>query len=217
MIRLLIVDDHPIFRAGAAASLNAEGDFDIVGEASSASKALKLVREQQPDVVLTDIRLKGEVNGIELARRVRTEYPHVRLVVLTNYSNDPYIKAMMEVGVEGYILKDTSPREVAESIHLVMDGRTVFSAPVTQTIVRGYISTSANSKNMHSDKITEREAEIMQHLVNGASNAEIAEQLHVSVGTVQFHLTNIYGKLRVRSRSEAIIKAARQGLVVIDE
>ena len=239
MVKLLIVDDHPIFRAGAVTSLTAEPDFEVLGEAASAPEALRLVRELQPDVILTDIRLKGDMNGIELARRVRAEYPHVRLkgdmngielarrvraeyphvrlIVLTNYSNDPYIKAMMEIGVEAYILKDTPPREVVESVRMVMDGRTVFSAPVTQTILKGYIKPSSNGTDVVPNGITDREADVLRQLVDGASNSDIAARLHLSIATVQFHLTNIYSKLGVRNRSQAITKATRDGLVVIDE
>ena len=217
MVKLLIVDDHPIFRAGAVTSLMAEPDFEVLGEAASAPEALKLVRELQPDVILTDIRLKGDMNGIELARQVRAEYPHIRLIVLTNYSNDPYIKAMMEIGVEAYILKDTPPREVVDSVRMVMDGRTVFSAPVTQTILKGYINPSRNGTDVIPDGLTDREAEVLGLLVDGSSNSEIAASLHLSIATVQFHLTNIYSKLGVRNRAQAITKAARDGLIVIDE
>ena len=217
MIKVLVVEDHPIFRAGAATTIATEPDMEVVGEVSTAPEALELTRQLNPDVVLMDIRLQGTVNGIELARQVREENPDVRLVVLTNYSNEPYIRAMMEVGVEGYVLKDTPPRDVMESVRMVMDGRTVFSKQISQAIVRGYLSPSSDREASPQDGVTERELEVLELLIVGAPNTEIAERLHISVGTVQFHLTNIYGKLGVRSRGEAVIKAARDGLIVIDE
>ena len=217
MIKVLIVDDHPIFRAGAATTIASEPDMDVVGEVSTSGEALELARRLNPDVLLMDIRLKDSGNGVDLARQVREHSPDVKLVVLTNYSNEPYIRAMMEIGVEGYILKDTPPREVMESIRMVIDGRTVYSKQVSQALVRGYLSPATDSEAGHPDGITERESAVLQLLVSGASNPDMAKRLHVSVGTIQFHLTNIYGKLGVRGRGEAVIKAAREGLVVIDE
>ena len=127
------------------------------------------------------------------------------------------IRAMMEAGVDGYILKDTPPRDVIESVRMVMDGRTVFSSQVSGSLVRGYLSLSTGAQGKQPDAITDRERDVLQLLVNGATNAEIANELHVSVGTVQFHLTNIYSKLGVRSRAEAIVHASREGLVVLDD
>ncbi len=217
MISVLIIDDHPIFRAGVVATLSGEPDFEIAGDVASALEALEVLNRARPDVVLTDIRLKGEINGVELVRRIRVHYPDVRVVVLTNYSNEPYIRAMMELGVEGYVLKDTPPREVIESLRMVKSGRTVFSTQVSRKVVQGYLGQSSNGRTALSDRLTDKEAEILQLLVDGASNPEIAERLHVSLATVQFHLTSIYSKLGVKSRAEAIVHAAREGLVVIDE
>jgi DNA-binding NarL/FixJ family response regulator len=217
MISVLIVDDHPIFRAGVVATLSAEPDFEIAGNVSSASEALEVLSEASPDVVLTDIRLKGDINGVELVRRIRASHTEVRVVVLTNYSNEPYIRAMMELGVEGYMLKDTPPREVIESIRMVKAGRTVFSTQVSRKVVQGYLGQSTNGGTALSDRLTDKEAEVLQLLVDGASNPEIAERLHVSLATVQFHLTSVYSKLGVKNRAEAIVHAAREGLVVIDE
>ena len=217
IIKVVIVDDHPIFRAGAIASLESEPDFEVVGEAANAPGALELISDHTPDVVLTDIRLEGPINGIELSRRVRSKHPDIRLVVLTNYSNEPYIRAMMNVGVEAYMLKDTKPREVIDSLRMVMDGQTVYSSAVTRVIIRGYLSGSLQNGKSGGVSITSKEAEVLQLLARGESNKRIAELLNVTVSAVQFHLTNIYGKLAVGSRSEAIVEAAREGLVVIDE
>jgi DNA-binding NarL/FixJ family response regulator len=217
MISVLIVDDHPIFRAGVVATLSAEPEFEIAGDVPSASEALEILSRARPDVVLTDVRLKGDINGVELVRRIRASHTEVRVVVLTNYSNEPYIRAMMELGVEGYMLKDTPPREVIESIRMVKAGRTVFSTQVSRKVVQGYLGQSTNGGTALSDRLTDKEAEVLQLLVDGASNPEIAERLHVSLATVQFHLTSVYSKLGVKNRAEAIVHAAREGLVVIDE
>jgi DNA-binding NarL/FixJ family response regulator len=217
MIRVLLVDDHPMFRAGAASAMAEEPDFEVIGEAQDANEALELIQTSQPDVVLLDIRLKGRVSGIALARQVRSEYPQVKIMVLTNFANEPYIRAMMEVGVEGYLTKDTPAREVVESIRMLKSGRTVFSEPVAKSMVRTYVRASSGNDVDSLGAVTRREAEVLQLLSEGASNPEIAEDLHVSVSNIQYHLTNIYSKLGVRSRAEAIVRAARVGLIVIDD
>ena len=216
MIRVLIVDDHPLFRSGAITTIGEEPDMEIVGEAEDAEGALDAIRRLKPDVILMDIRLTGNVNGIELARRVRRETQDIKIVVLTNFSNEPYIRAMMEIGVEGYILKDTPPGEVIGAVRMVLDGRTVFSEQISRTVVSGFLEHRTGSNLATPGRITEREAEILRLLAGGVSNADIAAHLNVAVGTVQYHLTSIYGKLGVRSRAEAIIKAVRKGLVVVE-
>ena len=217
MTNILIVDDHPIFRAGAASTLSAESDLSVVGEASNTTDALELILTKQPDLVLMDIRLDGDVNGIGLAMQIRANWPEIKIIVLTNYSYEPYIRAMMEAGVEGYLLKDVPPTEVIHSVRMVMDGRSVFSALVIQKVVKGYLGAFGGKDGNGAETITERETAVLELLANGVSNSEIAERLNISVATVQFHLTGIYGKLGVRTRSEALVQAARQGLVVLDE
>jgi DNA-binding NarL/FixJ family response regulator len=196
--------------------IEAERDIEVVGDVATVAEALQVTRQEAPDILLTDIRLSGDVNGVELARVLREENPDVKIIVLTNYSNEPYVRAMMEVGVAGYILKDTTPREVIESMRMVMEGTTVFSNQIAQTLVSGYLAPN-RFESATASRITDREEEVLRLLAGGLSNAEITEQLSVSVGTVQFHLGNIYGKLGVRSRGEAVTKAARKGLVVMDE
>ena len=119
MIRVLVVDDHPLFRSGAVATIGAELDMEVVAEEEEAERALEVTSWLEPNVILTDIRLKGNTSGVELARHVREEQPDVKILVLTNYSNEPYIRAMMEIGVEGFVLKDTPPSEVVNAIRMV--------------------------------------------------------------------------------------------------
>jgi NarL family two-component system response regulator LiaR len=138
-------------------------------------------------------------------------------VVLTNYSNEPYIRAMMNIGVESYMLKDTKPRKVIDSLRMVVDGQFVYSSAVTRVIMRGYLEGSQQNGKETRVGVTFKEAEVLQLLARGEPNRRIAELLNVTVSGVQFHLTNIYGKLDVHTRSEAIVEAAREGLVVIDE
>ena len=217
MIKVMLIDDHPLFRAGVASTLSREPDFEVVGETGDGIEALETTLSLKPDVLLIDIRLGGQMNGVELARQIRERYPEVKLLVLTNYSHEPYVRAMVEIGVEGYILKDTPPHDVIESIRMVVDGQAVFSKRISQALMRGYLNALSNAELGSTEEITHREADVLRLLADGLSNAEIAKRLHISVGSVQFHLSSIYSKLGVRNRTKAIIQAARTGLVIIDE
>ncbi len=216
MIKVLVVDDHPLLRTGVTTCLSSVEDFSTVGESDNAADALWLVRQARPDVVLLDIRLKGSMNGIDLAREIRRESPTTKIVMLTNYTYEPYVRAAMEVGVEGYIIKDTPPSEVIEAMRMVVSGRTVFSERIKEKIVAGYLSSPLAASRQAPESLTHREQEVLRLLAEGTSNSEIAEHLALSVKAIQAHLTNIYGKMGVQSRAEAIVQAARRGLVILD-
>ena len=217
MATVLIVDDHPIFRSGAATALSATEEFEVMGEVGSVSEAMEIIRNRQPDLLLTDIRLEGNANGVELAMQVRAEFPNIKIVVLTNYSHEPYSKAMMEAQVEGYLLKDVPPAEVIDSMRKILDGKRVFSNPITQKLVKGYLGAYKDGGSLPIGSLTARELELLQELVHGLSNGEIAENLNVSLKTVQGYLTVIYGKMNVKTRSEAVFRAIQEGLVIVDE
>jgi len=206
-----------MIRVGVVSYLDEAPDCRIVGEADNFEEALDLAIHLRPDVVLADIRLKGERTGIDLARALRKEVPESKILVLTNFPHEPYVRAMMEIGVEGYLLKDTPPGDVLEAVRMVMKGRNVFSATVSSGIVRGYLHSSSTREGREADSLTSREAEVLQLIADGRTNDGIAEVLGVSVKTIQVHLTNLYSKLGAHNRTEAVIQAARRGLVVLDD
>ncbi len=214
---ILVVDDHPMLRVGAVAFLSAADDCRIVGEAEDYDDALDKARHLHPDVVLLDIRLKGERNGIDLARALRSEVPDAKILVLSNFPHEPYVRAMMELGVEGYLLKDTPPSDVLEAIRMVMSGRNVYSAAISSGVVRGYLNSPYSRQERDKENLTSREAEVLQLIADGRTNDDIAEALGLSVKAIQAHLTNLYSKLGARNRTEAVVQAARRGLVVLDE
>ena len=216
-IRVLIVDDHPLLRVGAATYLSSSEHLEVVGEADNAVDAFELAKSKLPDVVLLDIRLKGTENGIALARWIKTEVPSIKLLVLTNFFHDPYIKAMMECGVEGYLLKDTAPSDVANAIRIIAGGGTVFSSGIAKAMVQGYLGSSPNADVQIPERLTAKEMEVLQLITVHASTRDLADHMHISVKGVQQHLTAIYAKLEVRGRTEAIIKASRTGLIVLDD
>ena len=198
--RVLVVDDHPMLRVGAVAYLSEADDCEIVGEADNANEALDIARLVKPDIVLLDIRLKGDRTGIDLARDLREELPETKIIVLTNFPHEPYVRAMMELGVDGYLLKDTPPSDVLEALRMVMRGRNVFSSTVSENIVKGYLHSPYSRARRDKDSLTSREAEVLQLVADGRINDDIAEQLGVSVKAIQVHLTNLYAKLGARNR-----------------
>jgi DNA-binding NarL/FixJ family response regulator len=213
---VLIVDDHPMMQVGATTYLNQAADCEVVGQADNADDAFTLALHVRPDVAIVDIRLKGDRTGIDLVRELRKEIPETKVIVLTNFPHEPYVRAMMELGVEGYLLKDTPPSDVLEAVRMVMRGRSVFSATVSARIVRGYLRTSNSRGKGEADALTDREADVLQLVADGRTNEEIAEILNLSVKAVQSHLTRLYSKLGARNRTEAVVHAARRGLVVLD-
>ena len=214
---VLVVDDHPMMRMGIVACLNGAPDSRVVGEADNAADALDLALHLRPDIALVDIRLKGERNGIDLARALRQQAPETKIIVLTNYPHEPYVRAMMEIGVEGYLLKDTPPSDVLDAIRMVTRGRNVLSAPVSSRVVRGYLNSTHSRGTTSKHTLTSRETEILQLVADGRTNDDIAEIVNVSVKTIQVQLTSVYSKLGARNRTEAVVQAIRRGLVVLDD
>jgi DNA-binding NarL/FixJ family response regulator len=209
---VMVVDDHPIIRMGTRAALSDAPEFQIVGEADNADDALTLASVLRPDIVFLDIKLKGARNGVEVARGLRKMAPSTKIVVFTNFGQEAYIKAMMAIGVDAYLLKDTPPAEVVHTLRMVLQGRSVFSSEVSSMLVQAYLGRANESV-----KLSSREAGVMQLVADGKTNEEIADSMGVSPKAVQVHLTNIYSKLGARNRTEALVIAARNGLVVLDQ
>ena len=215
-IRVLIVDDHPLLRVGAATYLAQSDQFEVVGDAETAEEGLRLTQSLSPDVITLDIRLSGEHSGVWLAKQIRSEGLNVKILVLTNFMHEPYVRAMMEVGVDGYLLKDTAPSGIADAIRMIAGGRTVFSSSVSRKMVGGYLSSGA-ARGDSPDRLTPREVEVLQLATYEGTNRELADRLGISVKGIQQHLTSIYSKLRVQNRTEAVVKAARAGIIVVDD
>lgn len=214
---ILVVDDHPMMRVGAAAALSNAPDCSVVGETDNADDALEMANRLKPNIVLTDIRLRGERTGVDLARDLRAQVPDTKIIVFTNFPHEPYVRAMMELGVEGYLLKDTPPSDVLDAIRMVFKGRNVFSSAVTSSIVRGYLRTPDARQDKSREGLTSREAEVLQLVAEGRTNDEISQTLGISVKAIQVHLSNLYAKLGAHSRTEAVVQAAKRGLVVLEE
>lgn len=213
----MVVDDHPMTRLGVITCLTESEDCVVAGEADTPQQALELASSGQIDVALIDIRLGGSASGIDLARQLKTEYPEIKLVVFTNYPQEPYVRAMFEIGVDAYLLKDTPPSEIRETVRMVARGSSVFSNTITAGLVRGYLRAPYVKGNRSFEQLTSRESAVLSSVAEGKSNEDIANDIHLSVKGVQAHLTSLFGKLGVTNRTEAVVQAAKLGLVVIDE
>lgn len=209
--RILVVDDHPIVRQGVRTAFADSKRVEIVGEADNAEDALSSVKLLQPDLVILDIRLKGSRSGVEVAKKLREAHPNLKIVVLTNYAQEPYLKAMIKAGVDGYLLKDTSPSQIVEAIDMILEGRSVYSSSINSRLVSGYLREQGVSD------LTAREAEVLQLVADGLTNEQVSEKLSVGQKAVQMHLTSVYSKLGVSRRTEAVVQAVRKGIVVIDD
>jgi DNA-binding NarL/FixJ family response regulator len=213
-IRILIADDHTVVRHGLHLMLERKADFEVAGEARDGAEALALARTLRPDVILMDLEMP-HMNGLEAIAAIHPELPEVRILVLTSFTDSEKIASAVKSGAAGYILKDSSPAELAYAIREVARGGVSLPPEIAQKLVEGLQQPAAAPGG--ESGLTGREREILQLAASGLSNEEIAARLVISEGTVRFHFSNIFSKLQVSSRSQAIVHALRHGWVKIDE
>lgn len=209
MIRVLVVDDHPVVRHGLIAILRYEQDIEVVGDAADGVEAVRLILERRPDVVLLDLRLP-QLSGIEVMRQVRAQAPLVRFLVLTTYDTDEYIAPALAAGAQGYLLKDATPDELARAVRALVQGGAALEPGVAARLLERM------SETERGEELSGRELEVLRRLVAGASNKAIAVQLNLSENTVKSHISHIFSKLGVQSRAEAVGVALQRGLVPMD-
>ncbi|MCF6136445.1 response regulator [Pseudalkalibacillus berkeleyi] len=209
MINVMLVDDHAVLRDGLSNIFEMEDDINVVGEAVSGNEALESIAEINPDVVLLDINLPDK-NGVELTSILKKDYPDVKVLILTMHSHDEYFMAAIREGADGYLLKDAPSIQVVEAIRTVAKGESVIDPSLTKKLLGFY-----NQKNDPTDKneLTDREKEVLLCLVEGLSNKEIGEKLYISDKTVKIHVSKIFRKINVKSRSQAVIYAVQNQLV----
>jgi DNA-binding NarL/FixJ family response regulator len=208
-VRVLIADDHPLFREGMRGRLDRMGDIAVVGEASDGDEAVRLSRELEPHVVLMDIKMPG-LNGIEATREILRANPRVGVLMLTMFEDDDSVFAAMRAGARGYLLKDSGGEGVVHAIRAVTSGEAVFGPGVAERII-GFFSVPRPAQRAFPE-LTEREEEILVLVARGKSNQEIASRLFVSVKTVRNHVSNILLKLQVADRAQAVIRARDAGI-----
>jgi DNA-binding NarL/FixJ family response regulator len=208
VIRLVVVDDHPVVRQGLTSMLRWEPELELVGEAADGEAAVRLILEQRPDVVLLDLRLPG-LSGVEVMRQVRPRAPGVRFLVLTTYDTETYIAPALAAGARGYLLKDATIDELMQGVRSVMAGKPALEPGVAARLLDRMAEGDGG-------ELSERELEVLRLLVGGASNKGIAQQLTLSENTVKAHISHIFNKLAVQSRTEAVTVALQRGLVSLD-
>ncbi len=208
-LRVLIADDHPFFRDGMRMFLETTPDIVVVGEAGTGEEALARAVELAPDVVLMDVQMPG-MDGIEATRRIRAELPHVGVVILSTSAPDDVVMESVRAGARGYLLKDAGPDELRDAVQAVASGGSYFTPAVAAKLAGG-----VQRGGTAAERLTARELAVLRRLATGASNKQIAAALHISENTVESHLRGIYGKLNVRSRTEALRRAAEWGILRI--
>jgi DNA-binding NarL/FixJ family response regulator len=202
-LRIVIAEDHPLFRSGVRNLLRTTDDLEIVGEAATGEEALALAERLQPDLVLMDIRMPG-LNGIEATRLIKEKHPHIEVLILTMFRDDQSVFTAMRVGAKGYVLKDADEDELLKSIRMVGSGGAVFSPDIAGRMMHYFAQThSVSAEDPTFSELTKRELEILERIAEGDSNAEIAARLHISSKTVANYVSNILNKLQVTDRNAA--------------
>ncbi|MBI4320872.1 MAG: response regulator transcription factor [Chloroflexi bacterium] len=213
-IRVLLVDDHKVMRDGTRLILEAADDIEVVAEAESGEDAVRLALLLKPDVVVLDIKLKGQ-SGVQAAGRIKAEAPESQIVVLTAYDYDQYVRAMLEAGALGYILKSDGGRELVEAVRLVSEGSSAFSYWVAQRLIAEFCRATATKKPF--PELSQRELEVLRLAARGGPYQQIAEGLGISTRTVESHIRNICDKLKVDTREDAVIEARKRGYGILSQ
>ena len=210
-IKVLIVDDHTVVRDGLTAMLGLERDFDVVGEAANGVQAVETSRRLKPDVILMDLRM-SELDGVQAMKQIREDDPEVKFLVLTTYDSDEYIFDAIEAGAKGYLLKDTSREELFRALRAASRDESLIEPAVAGKVLDRLVRLSRQATS-DGETLSEREVEVLQHLAKGSANKEIASTLSISESTVKTHVANIFHKLEVNGRMEAVTKAMQKGII----
>jgi len=214
-LRVLLVDDHVLFRKGIASLLANRKDVTVVAEANDGLEAVAVARETLPDVILLDVNMPRQ-DGIETAKIIKREMPHIHIVMLTVSDDDANLFEAIKNGAQGYLLKNLEPQELYKMLDKVRHGEAAISGAMAMKILREFsqpLERQTEPAAAKVDELTQREIEVLEQVVTGASNKEIAETLHITENTVKIHLRNILEKLQVQNRIQAAVQAVRKGLI----
>ncbi len=216
-IRILIADDHAVVREGTRQILDQESDLEVVAEAADGDEAVQLTGSIHPDVVLMDVAMP-KTDGIAATRHIKSLYPHTAVLVLSAFDDDQFVFSLLEAGAAGYLLKSVRGRELVEAIRAVHAGESVLHPAVARKVLNHFIPVSGkNNRDRSVEVLSERELDVLRLASKGLSNQEIADKFNLSLRTVQAHFSHIFNKLQVGSRTEAVVRALKEGWVTLND
>lgn len=215
IIRVLLADDHALVREGTRRLIEAESDLEVVAEAASGEEAIETIRRLRPNIAIMDIAMPG-MGGIAATRAIKAECAETAILVLSAYDDEPYLVALLEAGAAGFLLKNVHGRELVEAIRAVARGESVLQPALAERVMRRLSAHSPDSPPAM-DLLSEREFAVLRYAARGLPNKEIARRMNLSIRTVHSHLANIFMKMRVGSRTEAILLALHQGLISLQD
>jgi two-component system, NarL family, response regulator LiaR len=216
-IKVLIADDHAVVRDGTRRILEQEPDMEVVAEAADGEEAIRLAGTAKPDVAIIDIAMP-HVDGIEATKQIKTLYPSIAILILSAYDDDQFVFSLLEAGAAGYLLKSIRGKELVEAVRRVHVGESVLHPAIARKVLNRFVPTAAKaSAQKPIDVLSEREIEVLRLATRGLSNQQIADELYLSLRTVQAHLGHIFNKLKVSSRTEAVVHALKEGWVTLED
>lgn len=213
-IKVVVADDHQLFREGIANLLENDEAIQVIGQAENGQIAIEKVKELKPDILLTDIAMP-EMNGMEATRKLKKQFPDLKIVALSMHSDKQFVKGMLEAGTDAYLLKNCTHKQLLEAVHTVYSGKKYLSQDITELVISGYLDGPDTTDDKY-DQLSEREKEIFLLLAEGVSTREIGETLFISVKTVGTHKQNILEKLELKNSSEVVKYALKKGLTQLD-
>jgi DNA-binding NarL/FixJ family response regulator len=216
-ITILLADDHAVVREGTCNLLEREEDFRVVGEAGNGEEAVMLATELRPDVVIMDIAMP-KLNGIEATKQIKALCSATAVLILTAYDDDPYVFALLEAGAAGYLLKNVRGHELIEAVRAVNAGESVLHPTIARKVIDRFAHPPGEPPEEPGlEQLTERELQVLRLAAKGMSNKDIARHLTLSIRTVQAHLSTVFGKMQVGSRTEAVVQALQKGWLTIED
>jgi NarL family two-component system response regulator LiaR len=216
-IRILIADDHAVVREGTRQILEQETDIDVVAEAADGEEAVRLAGTSSPDVAIIDIAMP-KVDGVEATKQIKALHPAIAVLILTAYDDDQFVFGLLEAGAAGYLLKSVRGRELVDAVRRIYAGESVLHPAIARKVLNRFVSTTdKTARQMSMEALSDREMDVLKLAARGLSNQDIANDLYLSLRTVQAHLGHIFNKMRVSSRTEAVVCALKEGWLTLED